>query len=162
MIVFLGCVYLHDDGIPESLNDAEKNHVLEVGTVMENQLDEIIQRFKNLVANPELESQMIEELLVALDEHFPKVVEASTNPAFFLSCDETMNIEERLARKYRELDEVVAATTDEITHRLEIGNHDKSGYDRLAIRLRKMGNIGGGPCDPNECFWCLCKNWGRR
>jgi hypothetical protein len=161
-VVFIGCVYLHDDGVPASLSDTEVQHVLKVGGQLESHVDKIIVRFGDFIAYPDREQEMVFLLLDALNEYQPILQEVATNPVFFLSCEQTLAMEQRVEGKHEELKEICANAPYVILNRVKTLNHDQDTYDMLADALREMSEIEGGPCDPTKCCWCRCKNFARR
>ena len=158
--VFLVCVFFHDNGVPKSITESEKQHVLDVVAEAELHQEAIIRGMEEFVLYPDEESRISCEIIAAFEELRPCIEEASVNPVFFVGFEECIPVAER----FKELNERSLVAGDdmatELARRVEAGDWDREVYKELQIAFESCVCQEAACCTPADCGWCRCHNRG--
>ena len=161
--IFGVTVWFHDDGLPDSLSEADQTYVLQQSQLAENRMRDVVDGMRRFVAEPDRESEMADRLVDAADSLVEICNEIVEDPRFFTEFDDirSRNQSQRLEGLAIDLAAASAEFVEAITARSEYGEHDREAYERMAIAFRNGSNMSlatpklDGVCDKRKCIWCF-------
>jgi len=149
----------HDDGIPDSLSDNEKEYVLSVWEQADQHFDEVIEKINLFVEHPERETEICKDLAEAYDQLFVTSISMNEAP-FYVQFAEVNEVSLKMkAKAENEFLTAIDELVEEILRRREQGDVDQAAYDLLASSINRELNAGPTVhCNPNQCRWCQARN----
>ena len=160
--IFMMMVWFHDDGLPETLSEADQAYVLQQSQIAEGRMRDVVDEMRRFVAEPDRESEVADELIDAVYSWVEIGQKQTNDKRFFVKFndDQYRRQCERLTQLSGELESVTDDMTEEVLARRERGEHDQEVYDRLREAFSDASlswTDSGDFCDKRKCFWCYCQ-----
>ena len=112
MLVFAACVYLHDDGHPESISESEKAYVLTTLSQLDQQVVLTIERTEQFISDPENTIERADALTEAYADWAKTLHKVLRDPVFYYSIDP--EDESQFATEYNAINAKMVDHADEI------------------------------------------------
>ena len=167
MLIFAACVFLHDDGHPDSISDSEKAYVLTMCEQSDQQIVLVINRMEQFITDPENPIERADALTEALTDWFSISDEIVQAPEFYY--DVKLQDQSDFAIQYRSINERILSREDalheasdllaqDIIDRSDSIDLDHESFSKLrAVLGRTLEPPASGPCDHRTCFWCRAR-----
>jgi hypothetical protein len=159
-VIFLCCVHGHDDGIPDSLTDAEVCHVIETCEVNLEQLEVVTEKMDAFCLFPDEEHEKGEDLILALNACQKTADEICYNPIFLVGDERFSNWKsiylKRIKIQVERLEAASFRMADVVLWRADCETYDQELYERIETALR-TSEIEPSFCDYKHCYWCQCR-----
>ena len=159
--IFGVTVWFHDDGLPDSLSEADQTYVLQQSQLAENRMRDVVDGMRRFVAEPDRESETADSLVDAVNSWVEINNEMIEDPRFFTEFDSirNRNQQDRFAEVEKELNSATDEMVEELWARKERGEYDQEAYDRLKMAFEKTSwnwtELPDGVCDKRKCIWCF-------
>ena len=138
--IFGVMVWLHDDGLPDSLSEADQTYVLQQSQLAENRMQDVVDGMRRFVAEPDRESETADSLVDAVNSWVEISIERAEDPRCFVEFDDIRlrNQQERTVQVAEELNSATDEMVEELWARRERGEYDQEAYDRLVVAFEGM------------------------
>ena len=159
--IFGVMVWFHDDGLPDSLSEADQTYVLQQSQLAENRMRDVVDGMRRFVAEPDRESEMADRLVDAVELSIEITNEIIEDPRFFTEFDSIRNAnqQERFVEVTKQMNSATDEMVEELLARKERGEYDQEAYDRLTVAFKKTTQnrkeLPDGVCDKRKCIWCF-------
>ena len=159
--IFGVTVWFHDDGLPDSLSEADQTYVLQQSQLAESRMRDVVDGMRRFVAEPDRESEMADRLVDAVDSLVEICNEIVEDPRFFTEFDSirNRNQQDRFAEVEKELNSATDEMVEELWARKERGEYNQEAYDRLVVAFKKVSpnwtELPDCVCDKRKCIWCF-------
>ena len=159
--IFGVTVWFHDDGLPDSLSEADQTYVLQQSQLAESRMRDVVDGMRRFVAEPDRESEMADRLVDAVDSLVEICNEIVEDPRFFTEFDSirSRNQQDRFAEVEKELNSATDEMVEELWARKERGEYNQEACDRLVVAFKKVSpnwtELPDCVCDKRKCIWCF-------
>ena len=152
--LILGSIMFHDDGVPDTISEREKTHVLHVLDQASIQMDDVIRQMNLLTAQDKLDLEACTELTDLIDSWSDTMDTTRNDPVFFVPFPEANEASHKLISKIEtELDLAASEFSKYASVRKEENNQEAFDVLRKALTRKEKVNANA-PCITGECTWC--------
>ena len=159
--LILGSIMFHDDGVPDTISEREKTHVLHVldqaSVQMDDvirQMDDVIRQMNLLTTQDKLDLEACTELADLIDSWSDTMDTTRNDPVFFVPFTEANEASLKLISKIKtELDIAASEFGKYASVRKEENNQEAFDVLRKALTRKEKVNANA-PCITGECTWC--------